>query len=112
MSRTVNQESQVNTNRISAMLGAAVLLTCCAHPAHHEKPQPIAPQRVFSCQGFTKHADGSWWAGPNTLPFNVGSNADVVIRNAGPITRHFAVFETGENLYDVIEGHCGAAAKR
>lgn len=93
------------------MLVAAVLLSCCAHSAPEKKPQPLA-QRVFSCQGFTKHADGSWWAGPNTLPFNLGSNADVIIRNAGPITRHFAVFETGENLYDVIESHCGASAKR
>lgn len=102
----------MNIKRISPVLGAAVLLTCCAHPAPANKPQPLAPQRAFSCDGFAKHPDGSWWAGPNTQPFNVGSNADVVIRNAGPITRHFAMFESGENLYDVIEGHCGAGAKR
>lgn len=102
----------MNTNRAFRIVSAAVLLTGCAHSAPDRKPpeQPLPPKRAFSCQGFTKHPDGSWWAGPNTLPFNVGSNADVTIRNAGPITRHFAVFQTGENLYDVIEGHCGAGA--
>jgi len=103
----------MKTNRAFRIMAAAILLTGCAHSAAVRKPPPesLPPKHAFSCQGFTKHADGSWWAGPNTLPFNLGTNVDITIRNAGPITKTFAVFATGENLYDFIEGHCGAPGK-
>jgi|SRR3954471_14750038 hypothetical protein len=97
----------MNAKEIACALYLPSLLASCAQPMHEKGPPPMAEARVFPCEGFTKHADGSWWAGPNTLPFNVGSYTNVVIRNAGPINGHFAVFATGENLYDVLEEHCG-----
>ena len=90
-----------------AAIFISFLLPSCAHAPTPRTSLPLLHARVFSCEGFTKHADGAWWAGPNTLPFNVGNDTPVLIQNAGPINRHFAVFATGENLYDVLEQHCG-----
>lgn len=101
----------MDMNPVFRALGAAALLTSCAHSVPDNRPAALSPLHAFSCQGFTKHADGSWWAGPNTLAFNLGSSTDIMIRNAGPITNRFAVFATGDNLFDVIENHCGATAK-
>jgi len=102
----------MNTTRLLSALCLSGALGSCAHPPPEKKPPPIVQAHSFSCEGFAKHADGSWWAGPNTLPFDLGTHTGVVIRNAGPINRHFAVFSTGENLYDVLEQHCGGAPNR
>src|SRR5436305_297995 len=83
--------------RPHAAICASFLLASCAQASAPIKPGPLLEARVFSCEGFAKHADGAWWAGPNTLPFNVGNDTPVLIQNAGPINRHFAVFATGEN---------------
>jgi len=101
----------MNTTRLLSALLLLPVLASCAYSAPPKPPSRLTQTRPFSCDGFTKHSDGSWWAGPNTLPFDLGSHSGVLIRNAGPINRRFAVFSTGENLYDVIEEHCGGAPK-
>ncbi len=66
------------------------------------------PPNTFSCTGFTKNSDGSWDAGNNTLPFNVGSAENIVIRDQGPIDAGW-VTVGGVDLYALIEKKCGGS---
>jgi hypothetical protein len=60
---------------------------------------------TLSCEGFTKNADGTWSAGANTKPFDVGSTKSTTVRNMtiGP----HAVNIGGVDLYDLLEKTCG-----
>jgi hypothetical protein len=67
----------------------------------------VIPPNTFSCVGFTKNADGSWEAGDDTRPFNVGKAENIAIRDQGPIEPGW-VTVGGVDLYALIEKKCGA----
>ena len=70
------------------------------------KNSSVIPTNTFSCVGFTRNPDGTWEAGDNTQPFNVGKSTDVVVRNQGPIEEGW-VTVGGVDLYDLINAKCG-----
>ena len=51
------------------------------------KRSTVIPPNTFSCVGFRKNPDGTWDAGDNTLPFNVGTAENIVIRDQGPCSK-------------------------
>ena len=86
----------------------SILVTLCAasflagaHAAETAKTAAAA----FPCQGFTKRADGSWWAGPSTVPFDFGTSKHMTLRDSGPITKGSMV-NGNLDLYDVLEANC------
>jgi hypothetical protein len=68
----------------------------------------VIPANTFSCTGFTKNPDGSWEAGDDTRPFDVGKAENIVIRNQGPIEPGW-VTVGGVDLYALINKKCSAA---
>ncbi len=68
----------------------------------------VIPANTFTCTGFTKNPDGSWEAGDDTQPFNVGKAENIVIRDQGPIEPGW-VTVGGVDLYNLIQKKCGAA---
>jgi hypothetical protein len=68
----------------------------------------VIPANTFTCTGFTKNPDGSWEAGNDTRPFDVGKAENVVVRNQGPIEPGW-VSVGGVDLYALIDKKCGAA---
>jgi hypothetical protein len=84
--------------------------SCCDSSAAmfaSPKRSSVIPANTFSCVGFTKNPDGSWEAGDNTQPFNVGAAENIVIRDQGPIEPGW-VTVGGVDLYDLLEKKCGA----
>jgi hypothetical protein len=67
----------------------------------------VIPPNTFTCTGFTKNPDGSWEAGDDTRPFNVGSAENIVIRNQGPIEPGW-VTVGGVDLFELVDKKCGA----
>jgi hypothetical protein len=96
----------MNTKAILVSLCASSLLAC----AHAAEAPKAANTSHFPCQGFTRQADGTWMAGPNTKPFDLGTNKGVQITNSGPIDKHFMKFADGSNLWEVLEMNCGPHA--
>jgi hypothetical protein len=72
------------------------------------KTSSVIPANNFTCTGFTKNPDGSWEAGNDTQPFNVGKAENVVIRNQGPIEPGW-VSVGGVDLFALVDKKCGAA---
>ena len=71
------------------------------------KRSSVIPANTFSCVGFTKNPDGTWDAGDNTKPFNVGAAENIVIRDQGPIEPGW-VTVGGVDLSDLLIKKCGA----
>jgi hypothetical protein len=60
---------------------------------------------TLSCAGFTKNPDGSWHAGSNTQPFDIGSQKHEWIHDAD-ITPNLVKFDDVD-LYSLLEAKCG-----
>jgi len=75
------------------------------------KTSSVIPPNTFSCVGFAKNPDGSWEAGDDTVPFNVGKAENIAIRNQGPIEPGWLTVG-GVDLYTLVEKKCGTKPAR
>jgi hypothetical protein len=101
--RPYGNRPQAVTYEVRQTVQPAVSPTIFAPP----RTSTVIPSNTFSCAGFTKDPDGSWEAGSDTQPFNVGSAENIVIRNQGPIEPGW-VTVGGVDLYELIDKKCGA----
>jgi hypothetical protein len=101
--RPYGNRPQTVTYEVRQTVQNAVSPTIFAPP----RTNSVIPSNTFSCVGFTKDPDGSWEAGGDTQPFNIGSAENIVIRNQGPIEPGW-VTVGGVDLYDLVDKKCGA----
>jgi hypothetical protein len=68
------------------------------------------PPNTLSCTGFTRDPEGTWEAGDDTEPFNVGSDTDYTVRDEGPIRPGWLSIGTVD-LYALLNAKCGGSSK-
>ncbi len=84
--------------------------TQLAMTAPATKPLTVIPPNTLSCTGFTKNDDGTWQAGGDTQPFNIGNDTNVTVRDQGPISAGY-LSPGGTDLYALLNAKCGTGAK-